>query len=157
MGQSWPLFVYFRSFLQHFYRKIADVSGIRTRIVRVEGEQTDHLTSTTTDHFFNTYFPFSHYSDNVIPACASLPLSGQVKFILYKVVAALLTAWLLLIQEDQGSNPVIGKFYAKIYFLFAQKTKDRERTLGIVHSKKYAIKTQCLYISCANHLINVLC
>ena len=114
MGQSWPLFVYFRSFLQHFYRKIADVSGIRTRIVRVEGEQTDHLTSTTTDHFFNTYFPFSHYSDNVIPACASLPLSGQVKFILYKVVAALLTAWLLLIQEDQGSNPVIGKFYRTI-------------------------------------------
>ena len=23
------------------------------------------------------------------------------------------------IPEDQGSNPVIGKFYAKIYFLFA--------------------------------------
>ena len=33
----------FRSFQQQFYRKIVDSIGIRTRIVRVEGEHSDHL------------------------------------------------------------------------------------------------------------------
>ena len=47
MGQPRPLFVYFRSFQQQFYRKIVDHSGIRTRIVGVEGEHADHLTTTT--------------------------------------------------------------------------------------------------------------
>ena len=47
MGQPRPLFVYFRSFQQQFYRNIIDLSGIRTRIVRVEGEHADHLTTTT--------------------------------------------------------------------------------------------------------------
>ena len=47
MGQPRPLLVYFRSFQQQFYRKIVDLSGIRTRIVGVEGEHADHLTTTT--------------------------------------------------------------------------------------------------------------
>ena len=47
MGQPRPLFVYFRAFQQQFYRKIVDLSGIRTRIVGVEGEHADHLTTTT--------------------------------------------------------------------------------------------------------------
>ena len=50
MGQPRPLFVYFRSFQQQFYRKIVDHSGIRTRIVGVEGEHADHLTTTTALH-----------------------------------------------------------------------------------------------------------
>ena len=42
MGQPRPLFVYFRSFQQQFYRKIVDFSGNRTQIVGVEGEHADH-------------------------------------------------------------------------------------------------------------------
>ena len=42
MGQPRPLFVYFRSFHQQFYRKIVDFSGNQTRIVGVEGEHADH-------------------------------------------------------------------------------------------------------------------
>ena len=41
-------FVFFCSFLNtNFTGKTVDVSGIRTRIVGVEGEHTDHLTTTT--------------------------------------------------------------------------------------------------------------
>ena len=48
MGQTWPLFCFFCSFLNtNFTGKTVDVSGIRTRIVGVEGEHTDHLTTTT--------------------------------------------------------------------------------------------------------------
>ena len=36
-----------RDFLQPFYRKIVNFSGIRTLIVRVEGKHADHLTTTT--------------------------------------------------------------------------------------------------------------
>ena len=43
-----PLLVYFRSFqTQLLQKKTLDVSGIRTRIVGVEGQDADHLTSTT--------------------------------------------------------------------------------------------------------------
>ena len=38
----WSLLVDFRSFRQQIHRKIVDFSGIRTRIARVEGEQSDH-------------------------------------------------------------------------------------------------------------------
>ena len=47
MGQPRPLFVYFRTFQIQFYRKIVDFSGIRTQVIRIEGEHTDHLTITT--------------------------------------------------------------------------------------------------------------
>ena len=51
MGQPRSLFVYFRSFqTQILQKKTVGVSRIRTRIVRVEGEHADHLTTTTT-HF----------------------------------------------------------------------------------------------------------
>ena len=47
MGQPRPLFVYSCSFQTHFFtEKTADISGIGTRIVRVEGEHADHLTTT---------------------------------------------------------------------------------------------------------------
>ena len=42
MGQPRPLFVYFLSFQQQFYTKIADFSGIPTEIVGIEGEHADH-------------------------------------------------------------------------------------------------------------------
>ena len=42
MDQTRPIFVYFCSFQQQFYRKIEDFSGNWTRIVGVEGDQADH-------------------------------------------------------------------------------------------------------------------
>ena len=48
MGQLRPLFAYFRSFQIQFYRKIVYVSGIRTRIIGVECEHADHLTTALT-------------------------------------------------------------------------------------------------------------
>ena len=46
-----PLFVIFVLFKHKFYRKkIVGISGIRTRIVRVEGEHADHLSTTTARH-----------------------------------------------------------------------------------------------------------
>ena len=42
-GQSRPLFVYFQTINR---LKTVDFSGIRTRIVRVEGVHVDHLTTT---------------------------------------------------------------------------------------------------------------
>ena len=49
--QNWAtpglIFDYFRSFQTIFRIKTAYFRGIRTRIVRVEGEQADHLTTTT--------------------------------------------------------------------------------------------------------------
>ena len=57
MGQSRPIFVYFRSFQIQFYRNNLDLSGIRTQIVRVEGEHTDHLTTTMAR---NLLFPLSN-------------------------------------------------------------------------------------------------
>ena len=48
MGQPRPVFVYFRSFQTKILQKKAlGFSGIRTRIVGVEGEHADHLTTTT--------------------------------------------------------------------------------------------------------------
>ena len=47
VGQPRPLFVYFRSFQTQYYRKTLGFSGIRTRIVGVEGEHADHLTTTS--------------------------------------------------------------------------------------------------------------
>ena len=47
-GQPRNLFVYFRSFqTQILQKKTVSFSGIQTRIVRVEGEHADHLTTTT--------------------------------------------------------------------------------------------------------------
>ena len=45
---SWHIFLKgpFLFIFNNFYRKIVDSSGIRTRIVRVEGEHADHLTTT---------------------------------------------------------------------------------------------------------------
>ena len=39
-----------RHLLVVFYRKIVDFSGIRTRIVRVEGKHADYMTTTTAHH-----------------------------------------------------------------------------------------------------------
>ena len=46
MGQPRPLFVYFHCFqTQIVHEKTVGFSGIRIRIVGVEGEQADHLTT----------------------------------------------------------------------------------------------------------------
>ena len=47
IGLPRPLFVYFRSFQTIYRIKTLDFIMIRTRIVRVEGEHADHLTTTT--------------------------------------------------------------------------------------------------------------
>ena len=54
MGQPGLFFVYFRSFLTQNLQKTVRVSGIRTRIVRVEGEHTDRWTTTTAQTVFYT-------------------------------------------------------------------------------------------------------
>ena len=50
------IFVLFKN---NFCRKIVDFSGIETLIVGVEGERTDHLTTTTAQKTCN--FPYSDY------------------------------------------------------------------------------------------------
>ena len=47
VGQPRPLFVYFRSFKHNIIEKALGFSEIQTRIVGVEGEHADHLTTTT--------------------------------------------------------------------------------------------------------------
>ena len=42
------LFCLFRSFQQQLYRKVVDFSGIRIRIIRVQGEHADHSATTKT-------------------------------------------------------------------------------------------------------------
>ena len=62
-GQPWPLFVYFRSFQTKFLQKKLGVSGIWIRIVGVEGEHADHLTTTTAlDGFFLTLIICINYT-----------------------------------------------------------------------------------------------
>ena len=47
MGQPRPLFVYFKYYkTQILQKKTEGFSRIRTRIVRVEGDHADHLTTT---------------------------------------------------------------------------------------------------------------
>ena len=60
-GLSLFIFVLFK---HSFYRKNLGFSGIRTRIVRVEGEHADHLTTTTAWH---QYF----YSLTIAPIVGS--------------------------------------------------------------------------------------
>ena len=45
------------------------------------------------------------------------------------VVVAQLTAWSLLIPEDQGSNIVTGNFYIT-YLLFVENTKIKKKEAG---------------------------
>ena len=47
MGHSRPLFAYFRPFETISQNKNCRLSGIRTRIARIEGEHADHLITTT--------------------------------------------------------------------------------------------------------------
>ena len=53
MSKPRPLFVYFRFFQKHCYRKIVDFSGILTQILRVEGKHADHLTTITAHAFIS--------------------------------------------------------------------------------------------------------
>ena len=48
MGQPRPLFVFLFFSNTNFTEKTVDVSGIRTRIVGLEGKHADHLTTTKT-------------------------------------------------------------------------------------------------------------
>ena len=47
MGRSRLLFCLFSIFSAKIWQKNVDFSGIQTRIIGVEGEHTDHLTTTT--------------------------------------------------------------------------------------------------------------
>ena len=47
MGRSRRSLSYFRPFHNCFYRKIVDFSGIRARVIGIEGEHADHLIATT--------------------------------------------------------------------------------------------------------------
>ena len=47
MGQPRPFFCLFSLFQKQILQKAVCFSGIRTRIVGIEGEHADHLTTTT--------------------------------------------------------------------------------------------------------------
>ena len=51
--KSRPLFVYFRSFQTNILQKIRSLGRIRTRIIEVEGDHPDHLTTTTAKIVFS--------------------------------------------------------------------------------------------------------
>ena len=75
-------FVYFCYFYQQFYRKIVYFRGIRTRIVGVEGEHADHLTTTTAplSQLFSVLFSTNHYRtclSNVLPTYFLSKLSRE--------------------------------------------------------------------------------
>ena len=56
MGHARPLFCLFSFFSNtNFTEKMVGVSRIRTRIVRVEGEYADHLTTTTAPIIKNVF------------------------------------------------------------------------------------------------------
>ena len=55
-GLTLASFSYFRSFQQPFYRKIIDLRGIWTLIVRVDGKHADHLTTARASQTFGIYF-----------------------------------------------------------------------------------------------------
>ena len=75
MGRSRPLFVYFRSFQTIYRIKTVGFSGIRTRIVGVEGEHADHL-NTTTAQIFPSYCSILCLTQKYLPLslCVSLSL-----------------------------------------------------------------------------------
>ena len=78
MGQPRPLFVYFRSFQTQFLQeKTVGFSGTRTRIIGVEGEHTDHLTTTTAP--LDIFLYFVHCWSNIcnIIVCSRYETSTQ--------------------------------------------------------------------------------
>ena len=78
---------YFLSFKLQFYKKIVDFSRVRTRIVGIEGEHDDHLTTTTALNM-NMHLQFVHLS-------------------LSEVVKTLLHARSVLIEEDIVSKQFV--------------------------------------------------
>ena len=74
MGQPRPLFVLFSFFSITILQKIVDLSGIRTRIVGVESEHADHLTTTTAHqkHYLNYIFHSYLIHENFIISDRSL-------------------------------------------------------------------------------------
>ena len=93
VGQPRPLFVYFRSFQTQFYRKTVGFS----RIVGVEGEHADHLTTTTaqcayiwkhTTHIFRLSFIYLEVENEFRPTTHSVNLVDGLFYkhqkILYK-------------------------------------------------------------------------
>ena len=63
-------------FKQKLYRKTLDISGIRTRIVGVEVEHADHLTTNTAQlYLFNVWFSI-YFRHSIFPSLSlCLPLS----------------------------------------------------------------------------------
>ena len=74
MGHPRPLFVYFRSFQTIYRIKTVDFSGIRTRIVGVEGEHADHL-NTTTAQIFPSYCSILCLTQKYLPLSLCVSLS----------------------------------------------------------------------------------
>ena len=67
------LFLFIFILFKHkFYRKTAGINGIQTRIVRVEGEHADHLTTTTALNYPN-FLTASNVEDCVFKAELSRP------------------------------------------------------------------------------------
>ena len=95
-------------FKHKFYRKTASFCGIRTRIVRREGEKADHLTTTT--------------AKSMIIANRNLMIGWQGNIyheqnvVSGAVIVAQLVEQSLPTPEVRGSNLVISYFYVEHMF-----------------------------------------
>ena len=94
-------------------RKVVDFSGIRTHIVRVEGEQADHLTTTTASTLKNIYDIGSKFWSRYLRTTKSLSryliwlVSVRTSKSIFSVWAATIAQWirLRLPFAAPGSNP----------------------------------------------------
>ena len=98
MGQPRPLFCLFSSFSNtNFTEKTVEVSRIRTRIVRVEGEHADRLTTTTAQFLVR----FSQSIWNSVNLKFGQSCTHEILSKIRRVMAPTL--------EDQGLNPVTNE------------------------------------------------
>ena len=83
-GQFPASFCLFLFFSNNFQNKTEDFSGIRPRIVGVEGEHADHLTTTTFPLHICTQMVACEPSLSAAQSYSPTPRSGQLKLLLAK-------------------------------------------------------------------------
>ena len=126
MGHPRPLFYLFSSFSNNFQNKTVDFSGIRTRVVWLEGEHADHADhhhhGLRANHFLSLHslLSFRHFTennDNLLPISdrrqlhSTLNVGSFLNFLRYKVVPfhieflslLLLHPWSFLVEVYKGS------------------------------------------------------
>ena len=112
-------------FIHKSYRRNVGLSGIRTRIVGVEGELADHLTTTTARHR-TCYFQsnFFKMSPNIVTTLVNKIVAKNFKK-LHNLVAVVLAypcrfTLIYLLRKGPGPGPVKGNtqcFYIILVFI----------------------------------------